>query len=200
MLVMRAHVSLAKLSGALREIEFTDVINVGERSEKKYMEKLNLQVKNFQSIQAHFVRIRDRLWVDAVPKYHTDTRVMRSIRKATDLDIIYRDIENEITLRQDIYSNIYEARRNEHQEKEHERFNFWTIILAFLAAVLAVPGFLDISSEEPTSPRGAFIISLELGAALMVVMFVLQRFLQKRWPILRNKWGKFREGFGSKRD
>lgn len=125
---------------------------------------------------------------------------MRSIRKATDLDIIYRDIENEITLRQDIYSNIYEARRNEHQEKEHERFNFWTIILAFLAAVLAVPGFLDISSEEPTSPRGAFIISLEWGAALMVVMFILQRFLQKCWPILRNKWGKFREGFGSKRD
>jgi len=184
-MVRRAENYLLTMSHQLRTMDFglqsmTDVQATamsedGEVDDQTFeaQEKLREGLRTFGIIQTELVYFRDHLWYERVSGREV---VLQHMLDKTGTRRSFEDIEDEIALRKDVYSTLaqdgqiaidsLQAKQAKEKQEQQENANF---ILAFVATVLTVPGFLDLFPDGNITWRTG--IGLLMIFALMGVFY-----------------------------
>lgn len=206
-MVRRAENYLLTMSNQLRTMDFglqsmTDVQATamsedGEVDEDtlKAQETLRDGLRTFGIIQTELVYFRDHLWYERVSGREMATTVLQHMLDKTGTRRSFEDIEDEIALRKDVYSTLAQdgqiaidslkAKQAKEKQEQQDTANF---VLAAVATVLAVPGFLDLFPNMDVGWR--ISIGLFLIAALVCFFYLWLWPREKKRPRLRKQQKK----------
>lgn len=203
-LVRRAENYLLTMSQQLRTMNFglqsmTDVqataLNEdGEMDSQtlKAQNELREGLRTFGIIQTELVYFRDHLWYERVSGREVATTVLQHMLEKTGTRRSFDDVEDEIALRKDVYSTLaqdgqiaIDALKAEQAKEKQEQQDTANFVLAVVATVLAVPGFLDLFPNLDVAWRIG--IGLFLIAALVCFFYLWLRPREKKRPRLRKR-------------
>lgn len=184
-LTLRSYSILGNLSLELAEADRSHGADsgasaAGEVNSEYGLPQLRKRLKRLQEIESDYVRFRDRLWFDSVPKHQIDTRIMVNLREHCGVARLHDSFLGELQLRRDVSSTrhaeleVAEAQRREEQasrdrvrrqaeqeERETTREHL-NQLLAVLAIIFAVPGIVDAFSPEKSWRIGLLVVGLML--------------------------------------
>lgn len=192
-MVRRAENYLLTMSQQLRTMDFglqsmTDVQatalsedGVVDNQTLKAQETLREGLRTFGIIQTELVYFRDHLWYERVSGREVATTVLQHMLEKTGTRRSFDDIEDEIALRKDVYSTLaqdgqiaIDSLKAKQAKEKQERQDTANFMLAVVATVLAVPGFLDLFPNMDVAWR--------IGIGLVVIAGLVCFFYLWLWP------------------
>ncbi|WP_155861249.1 hypothetical protein [Corynebacterium doosanense] len=184
LLNMRTFTALSALSAMLNQKQELSAITLG--SSKALSERLT----DLNEAQIEFAEIRNVLWTETIPRRSTGTAILHGLRDTSGVRRMYEDVSDDLNLRSDIYSSIYQqitAKEREQQqdvdkarqEAKDEARNTQNLLLGAIGVVVGAPSIVEMAGVEPglTGLLWTIGIALALAGAF---------FLWLRWSAARH--------------